>query len=65
MKLQDAKKLVLAMQDAIARAEAEGRDELLHDDLTMFARQDDIARVELQEAIEGARTMPSIAGLVP
>lgn len=54
MKLDAAKRFCAALQNAIALAESQGRDELTHADLESFAAQDDDARASLEAAIKKA-----------
>lgn len=55
MKIDVAKQFVASLQAAIDKAEAEGRDVLNTDDLSSFAAADDVARAELQAAIDQAK----------
>lgn len=55
MKLDEARRFVAALNDAIARAEAQGRDHLTHAELQAFAAQDDAARAELDAEIKKAQ----------
>lgn len=54
MKIEVAKQFVQSLQDAIAKAEADGRNELNTADLASFAAADDAARAELQAVIDKA-----------
>lgn len=52
MKLDNAIKFAAALQAAIDRAKAEGRDHLTEADLDTFSAIDDDARADLEHAIE-------------
>lgn len=54
MKIEVAKQFVKSMQEAIDKAERDGRDELNTGDLASFSAADDAARAELQAAIDQA-----------
>lgn len=54
MTVDEARRQAAALLVAAARAEQEGRTELLESDLTAFALADDQARAELEDAIKHA-----------
>lgn len=64
MKIDAAKKFAEQLLAAIARAEAEGRDELKTGDIDMFAAADDAAREELEKAINAAENRATPGSLI-
>jgi membrane peptidoglycan carboxypeptidase len=52
MKLDTARQYAQALLDACEQAEAEGRDALNKDDISVFSKLDDEARADLQAAID-------------